>query len=96
MRIEWSANALADRRALIEYLETRSIAAAILIDDRVDAAFELLRDFPEAGRIGRIAGTRELVVHGTPYLAAYCIENDTVVVLALIHAARDWPDTLPD
>lgn len=96
MRIEWSANALADRRDLINYLETRSIAAAIMIDDRIDAAFELLRDFPEAGRIGRIAGTRELVVHGTPYVAAYSIENNTVVVLALIHAARDWPDTLPD
>jgi plasmid stabilization system protein ParE len=39
MRIDWSANALADRRTLIDYLETRSIAAAILIDDRVDAAF---------------------------------------------------------
>lgn len=48
MRIEWSANALADRRALIDYLETRSIIAAIQIDDRIDAAFELLRNFPEA------------------------------------------------
>ena len=96
MRIEWSANALADRRDLIDYLETRSIAAAILIDDRIDAAFELLRDFPGAGRIGRIAGTRELVVHGTPYVAAYGIENNAVVVLALIHAARDWPDSLRD
>jgi toxin ParE1/3/4 len=96
MRIEWSANALADRRALIDYLETRSIMAAIQIDDRIDAAFELLRNFPEAGRLGRIAGTRELVVHGTPYVAAYSFEDDTVVVLALIHSARDWPDTLPD
>ena len=96
MRIEWSANALADRRALIEYLEARSTAAAIMIDDRIDAAFELLRDFPAAGRTGRIDGTRELVVHGTPYVAAYCIEDDTIVVLALIHAARDWPDSLTD
>lgn len=96
MKIEWSASALADRHQLIDYLEARSIAAAIMIDDRVDAAFELLRDFPEAGRIGRIAGTRELVVHGTPYVAAYCIESEAIVVLALIHAARAWPDKLTD
>ena len=64
MRIEWSADALSDRRELIDYLEAKSVAAAISIDDRIDVAFELLSDFPEAGRIGRIAGTRELVVHG--------------------------------
>jgi len=48
------------------------------------------------GRPGRIEGTRELVVSGTPYIAAYRIVGDTVRVLRVLHGAQQWPETLPD
>ena len=44
------------------------------------------------GRPGRIAGTRELVVPGTPYLIAYAVLEEQVVVLAVLHGAQRWPD----
>ena len=49
---------------------------------------------PYLGRPGRITGTRELVFSGTFYLAAYRIEADVVVILAVIHGAQRWPDNL--
>jgi toxin ParE1/3/4 len=39
------------------------------------------------GRVGRVAGTRELVIRGTPFVIADRIEGNDVSILALMHAA---------
>ena len=48
---------------------------------------------PKAGRIGRVAGTREVVVPGTSYLVAYRIVEDMIQVLAILHGAQEWPES---
>ena len=53
-----------------------------------------LAAFPMSGRTGRIRGTRELVISGTPFIAAYTIEDDRIVVLAVYHGAQKWPEVL--
>ena len=45
-----------------------------------------------AGRERRVVGTRELVIAGTPFLVAYRIEKNEVHILAVLHAAREWPE----
>ncbi|TJV25813.1 MAG: type II toxin-antitoxin system mRNA interferase toxin, RelE/StbE family, partial [Mesorhizobium sp.] len=45
-------------------------------------------------RPGRIAGTRELVVARTPYIAAYAVVADTVRILRILHGAQMWPDEI--
>jgi plasmid stabilization system protein ParE len=47
---------------------------------------------PYAGRIGRVAGTREIPVPGTPYLVAYRIVERMIHVLAILHGAQKWPE----
>lgn len=66
MRLVWNTFALADRRAIYGYIEPEDPHAAIRVDERFDEAIERLADFPNSGRLGRIDGTRELVVSGTP------------------------------
>lgn len=46
--------------------------------------------------VGRVEGTRELVITHTPYIVAYTIDphSNTVVVLRVLHGARRWPDVL--
>ena len=66
MKLTWSAFALSDRDAIFTYIELESPSAAILVDERIVADVRRLRDFPASGRVGRIAGTRELVINGTP------------------------------
>ncbi len=48
------------------------------------------------GRLGRIDGTRELVISGTPYIAAYRIVGETVRILRILHGAQLWPDEIAE
>jgi plasmid stabilization system protein ParE len=43
------------------------------VGDSIDAAVAGLGAFPEIGRMGRVLGTRELVIPRTPYVAIYRI-----------------------
>jgi toxin ParE1/3/4 len=48
---------------------------------------------PRAGRIGRVTGTREVAVSGTPYLVVYGIVKNTIHVLAILHGVQEWPES---
>jgi addiction module RelE/StbE family toxin len=93
--IEWSVFAIADRTAIFDYIEADSQNAAIMIDDRIEAAVAGLVSLPGMGRPGRIEGTRELVITRTPYIAAYLIEGETIRILRVLHGAQLWPEAMP-
>ncbi|TPN79599.1 type II toxin-antitoxin system RelE/ParE family toxin [Mesorhizobium sp. CU2] len=94
MKIVWSAFALSDRDGIFTHIEANSPAAAIPVDKRIVAAVSRLRDFPECGRIGRLSATRELVIVGTPYVAAYQLTEGRIRILRVLHGAQRWPDDL--
>lgn len=96
MQVRWSHHAREDRDEHTSYLEERSRFAADHLDARLDAAVDLLVDFPRVGPIGRVQGTRELVVRGTPYIMAYRIDQSSLVILRLMHAKQDWPTAMDD
>ena len=91
MQIQWSANAAAQLQAAHEYVAEDNRDAAQQQSSAVIHAVEQLAQFPEMGRPGRVAGTRELVVQGTPLLVAYTVGRDRISVLAVLHGARRWP-----
>lgn len=94
MRTRWTKLALADLEAIADFVARGDPAAADRIVTHIVDAVERLRDYPHLGRTGRIAGTRELVIADTPYLVPYRVANGEVQILAVIHAARRWPDKL--
>jgi toxin ParE1/3/4 len=51
----------------------------------------VLAIFPESGRTGRKADTRELVFSGLPYLAVYRIHKEAVEIVRILHGAQMWP-----
>jgi len=82
-------------RAIFTYIEADNPAAAALIDEPIVAAVRRLLDFPASGHMGRIAGTREFVINGTRYIAAYAITERAVRILRVLHGAQEWPEHLP-
>ena len=95
MKLAWSNRATTDRLAIFIWIAEDNPQAAAAVDDRIEAAAQRLKDFPNSGRPGRIEGTRELVIARTPYIAPYQIIGDTVRILRVIHSARMWPHDIP-
>jgi toxin ParE1/3/4 len=86
--IEWTEQAT---RQLDQALaNSAKVAARITL--QVLARIQQLEAFPMSGRPGRVPGTRELVIAKTPIIAAYAIDQDRVVILALYHGAQRWPE----
>jgi toxin ParE1/3/4 len=94
VRLEWLPIALRDRDSQIAYIAERNPWAAIDIGDTIEVAVGRLIDYPHSGRPGRIAGTRELIIGGTPFVIAYRVETGAVVILRLLHGAQQWPSRL--
>ena len=90
MRLFWTPEALDDRRAIYDYIEAANPMAALALDELFSEKVRHLIDHPALGRVGRIMGTRELVVHKN-YILIYDTTVDQVRVLRVLHAARQWP-----
>jgi len=94
VRIEWSARANQDVYTIQSYIERQNISASYEAVDRITAAVKMLEEFPEIGRPGRIARTRELVVQKTPYIVVYNVRASAIGVVAVLHSAQRWPRSL--
>lgn len=92
MPIIWLERALDDFSEAVSYLEQRNPQAAQAFAERINAALKYLRDFPKSGRVGRVAGTRELVVAHTHYIIPYRKKEQRIELLAVMHDAREWPE----
>ena len=94
MRIVWRRLALDDLAALQAYIAKDDPRAARRVAQRIRTAVEQLATLAQIGRPGRAAGTRELIVTGTPYVVPYRLKADEVEILRVYHAARRWPSRL--
>ena len=93
MKVVWTRPALRALEAIGDYIAQRNPDAAEWTVERVAARVDQLGENPHLGRSGRIAGTRELVVSGTPFVVPYRVRDDRVEVLSVFHGARKWPDS---
>jgi toxin ParE1/3/4 len=91
VKLEWSSFAQADRDDIFDYIADDNPRAAVRVDRLIEEAIAGLLEFPDMGRIGRIEGTRELVISRTPYLVVYRHAEGTVLILRLLHGAQRWP-----
>jgi len=92
VRVRWTTPAREQFVSAYEYLASENRAAAARTADKIWGSTKLLARHPMAGREGRVARTRELVIRGTPFVVAYRVERNEVSILAVMHAARKWPD----
>ncbi len=91
MILRWTWASLTDLEQARHYIALSNPAAAEAMAGRIRDAVEGLRLFPERGRPGRVAGTRELVIPRTPFLVPYRVKGAEIQLLAVLHTRRAWP-----
>ena len=89
MMLHWTPEAIQDREAIYNYIESDNPGAALALDALFEQKAARLTDQPRIGRPGRVVGTRELAVHPN-YILVYDLSGDPVRVLRVLHAARQW------
>ena len=91
MKVVWSRRAIRHLVYLRDYIEKDSEQNAALVAKRILRAVDLLQSHPEMGRPGRVVGTRELIVPGTPYLIPYRVRRERLELIAVFHGRQKWP-----
>jgi toxin ParE1/3/4 len=91
MIVRFSSDAKADIQLIFEYIarDNPKIAARVVSD--IEISTRRLALFPLSGRSGAVPTTRELVVPRLPYIAVYRVNDETVEIIAVFHAAQDKP-----
>jgi toxin ParE1/3/4 len=92
--VVWSPRATAHLAHLRAYIARENPAAAGRVAMALLAAVERLAELPNLGRPGRVFGTRELVVPGTPYVIPYRLRGGRLEIIAVFHGRQRWPQRL--
>jgi toxin ParE1/3/4 len=91
MQIAWTRKALGNLADIQAYIEQDQPEAARKVAAAIRRTVAYLAQHPHLGRPGRKAGTRELVVAGTRYIATYQVRDERLVILAVLHGAQRPP-----
>ena len=93
MKVRYTRRALAHLSEIRAYIAQDRPGSAKAVGETIRAAAAHLAQFPEAGRPGRVSGTRELVVPRLPFVVAYRVAEGHIDILAILHGARRWPSS---
>lgn len=88
--LEWRETARRDLLAIIDYISDDNPAAALRLVEDINKNVSALREYPQRYRVGRVAGTREMVVRPN-YVVVYAESSSVVTILRVLHAAQQWP-----
>jgi len=90
MKIRWTRKALDNLETIAAYIAQDNPLRAKTFIGEIKEKTQLLVQFPNMGRPGRLPETRELVVHKN-YVIPYRIKDESVQILRVHHVAKMWP-----
>ena len=93
-RVRWTIRALRRLDQIGAFIAKDNPNAAARVVARIVSAADSLAEQPAMGRIGRIRGTRELVLTDIPYLVPYRVVGREIEIITVMHASQKWPRQL--
>ena len=88
--VRWSDEATTDLVEIIDYIEQRNVIAAQRLHAVIVQSAENLPFMPYLFRPGRVAGTREHVVHPN-YIVVYQVGDEVIDILRVLHSRQQYP-----
>lgn len=92
-QIVWSARARADAASIFDFIAERNAPAADRMKALIVDKVQQLVDFPYIHRIGRVADTREAVIHPN-YIIIYRVGEQSIRILKVLHARQQYPGVI--
>lgn len=93
MHVEWLKAALRNLDDEASWIARHNRQAASDFVIAIQTSAQQLALFPDMGRQGRVAGTREWVVPDYPYLIPYRVREGRLQILRIFHTRRLPPST---
>ena len=94
MQIRWQDDAINDLIQVRRFIAMGNPSAATRIANHNRSTVPELAKQPGMDRPGRVPGTCERVLVDVPYIIAWRVEEDSVVILRVLHTSRKWPETI--
>lgn len=94
MKLRYTLPALADLRAILDYIAGHSPQGARRVQPRIQTVIELLRLHPHIGRRTTDPAIRRMTTTPYPYVVFYEATATEIIIHAVRHAARD-PSGVP-
>jgi plasmid stabilization system protein ParE len=93
MKLRYTRRARRHLDGISHYIAERNPTAGRQVGARIHETIVLLGVYPNIGREGALAGTRELVVPGLPYIVVHRIDSGdaAVTILGIYHGAQVRP-----
>jgi addiction module RelE/StbE family toxin len=89
VQVDWRPEARTQLWQTLNYIADRNAVAASQLNAAIEAATSALPLHPYLYRFGKVAGTREIVVHPN-YVVVYRV-TDRIEILNLLHARQAYP-----
>jgi len=91
MSVRWSPAAAENLSRIFDYIRPDNLFAAERVVRTIYDSAGSLESFPYRGRVGRVEGTRELVLPSLPFVIVYRVLEDAVEIAAVLHGGQRWP-----
>lgn len=94
-KVEWSITAGNDLEEIEDFIARDSVLHAVTFIDKIVDSVEKLHENPQIGRIVpefNRSDLRELLFRG--YRIVYLVRDDSLVVLRVVHGARDFSELI--
>ena len=88
--VVWLETASQDLDQILGYIEERNLLAALNLQESIEYAVSQLPFHPYLYRLGRVHGTRELVVHPN-YFVIYRVAISAIEIVNVMHARQQYP-----
>ena len=88
--VRWSEEVTTDLVEIIDYIEQHNATAAQSLHAAIVQSAENLPLMPFLFRLGRVAGTREHVVHPN-YIVVHQVAADVIDILRVLHSRQQYP-----
>ncbi len=87
-RLRYLARARSDLLQIIQYGRGEQWPDPVAYARTLRERIAVLATHRDSGRVGRVRGTREWVLAGTPYIAVYRVAGGVIEVLRILHGAQ--------